>query len=335
MRTTTWMTFAPFEHGTLKGIPYVKVARVLCQAIFEVLTFITKHQSAQSVEQRAAATLEILKVVARIARYFNSLIRIALRGALKLQQNHYILGALPSFLDRLHALTNVNSSTHRPAAAASVSVALTLSEGVNPATTSASYGYRSLAPESGGISPLAKAQKKYKPPSDLCIKCKLTIAEACVRLGTYQRWHSHCLRCQSCNKTAGLSSTGPSKTSTALHTQLNASSFVYEPMSIENVPLLGPVPSVVYCMEHAWPTSRSGFLPVSRLEQYTYLLVVSLRRLYARLKDPTLTSQTFGTPFVPFSASPFDVPVTESPWKGNGRKKESVDVRNGDIVQVE
>ena len=326
------MTSPPSEYDSSEGIPYVKVTRVLCQGIFEVFTFVSKHQSAQSMEQRATATLEILKVVARIARCFNSLIRISLRGALKLQQEHHISGALPSFLDRLHALTNANSSTHMPAAAASASAALALSEGVNPATTSSSYGYRSLTPESAGISPLAKAQKKYKPPSDLCIKCKLTITEACVRLGTYQRWHSHCLRCQSCNKSAALSSVGPNTTPTALHTQIDTSNLVYEPMSIENVPLLGPVPSVVYCMEHAWPTSRSGFLPVSRLEQYAYLLMVSLRRLYARLKDPTPTSQTFGTPFVTFNASLSDDPFAASPWNGNGRKRESVDARNGDLV---
>ena len=30
----------------------------------------------------------------------------------------------------------------------------------------------------------------------------LTIEEDCVRLGTYQRWHSHCLLCKSCGKDA-------------------------------------------------------------------------------------------------------------------------------------
>ena len=295
------MVFAPSEYDPLEGTPYVKVARVLCHGIFEVFTFVVKHQRAQSMEQRAAATLELLKAVAGIARCFNSLIRIALRSALKLQHEHCIPGALPSFLDKLYALTAVDSesSGHRATAAVSVTnaatkVALTLSEEVNPATSSVSYGYRSLTPENAGTSPLAKAQKKYKPPSDLCVECKLTIAEACVRLGTYQRWHLHCLRCQSCNQAACLPSMGHSTTPTAFHTQVDASNILYEPMSIKNVPLLGPVPSVVYCSDHAWPTSLSGFLPVSRLEQYAYLLTVSLRRLYAHLKDPTLASQTFG-----------------------------------------
>ena len=153
----------------------------------------------------------------------------------------------------------------------------TLSEGVNPmanpGTRSISYGYQSLTPENTGVSPLSKTQKKYKPPSDLCVKCKLTINDACIHLGTYQCWHPHCLRCQSCNKAAGV---GSGTTQTSSHMQVYASNFLYKPMSIENVPLLGLVPSMVYCTDHAWPTSRSGFLPVSQLEQYAYLLMVTL-----------------------------------------------------------
>lgn len=254
-------------------------------------------------EQRAAATLELFKEVAGIARCFNSLIRIALRGALKLQHDYCIPEALPLFLDKLHAsaLTNLDSSGQRPAATAAgatdaaTKITLALSEGVNPATSSVPYGYWSLTPDNVGISPLRKAQKKYKPPSDLCVKCNLTIADACVRLGTYQRWHMHCLRCQSCNKAAGPLFLGSSSTPTVLHTHFDASNFLYEPMSIKNVPLFGPVPEVVYCTDDAWPTSCSGFQPVSRLEQYAYLLTVSLRHLYAHTMDPALTSQTFGT----------------------------------------
>jgi hypothetical protein len=115
-------------------------------------------------------------------------------------------------------------------------------------------------------------------------------------------------------------------------TTLTADNFLYEPMSIENVPLLGPVPRVVYCMEHAWPTSRSGFLLVTRLEQYAYLLVVSLRRLYTRLKDLTLASQTFGTPFVPLYRGASDAPVAASPWNAaSGRKRESIGTNSGDL----
>ena len=253
-------------------------------------------------EQRAAANLEICKEITGFSCNLNSLISVALRAALKLQHEYCILGGLASFLDKLHAVTNADPSGHRPMAAISVvdmvnNVKLTLSEDANPATSSVSYGYgyRSLTPENVGISPVAKVQKKYKPPTNLCVKCKLTIAEACVRLGAHQRWHLHCLRCQSCNKAAVLPFMGPRTTAADFHTHFDASNFLYEPMSIKNVPLFGPVPSVVYCTDHAWPTSRSGFLPVSLLEQYAYLLTASLRQLYVRLKDPILASQTLGT----------------------------------------
>jgi len=316
------MMFAQSEYVPLEGIPYTEVACALCHEIFEVFTFVARHQRGQSMEQKAAATLEP-KDVAGIARCLNSLVGIALRSVLKLQHEHCIPEGLASFLDKLQLVTTVDSSGHRPTAAISVTdavteVELTPSLGVNPATGSVSYGYRSLTPENAGISPLAKAQKKYKPPTDLCVQCKMTIAEACVRLGTYQRWHLHCLRCQSCNKAAGLPLMGPRITPIDFYTQVDVSNFLYEPMSIKNVPLLGPVPSVVYCTDHAWPTSRSGFLPVSLLEQYAYLLTVSLRHLYARFKDPILASQPFA-----------------NPWDKNERKSERGAARNSELVQVE
>src|ERR1700722_20013419 len=44
------------------------------------------------------------------------------------------------------------------------------------------------------------------PPSDLCVKCGLTVEEDCVRLGTYQRWHSYCVQCGKCGKLAAVQS---------------------------------------------------------------------------------------------------------------------------------
>ena len=81
------------------------------------------------------------------------------------------------------------------------------------------YGYWSLTPENTGVSPLSKMQKKYKLPSDLCVKCKLTIEDTCVHLGMYQRWHPHCLQCQLCNKAASV---GSGSTQTSSHAQVDA-----------------------------------------------------------------------------------------------------------------
>ena len=162
--------------------------------------------------------------------------------------------------NKIHALTNVDSSGHLPAAAASVSetdvatkVALsTLSEGVNTATSSTSCSYWSLIPENGGVYPLAQSQK-YTPPSDLCVNCKLTIDDACVVLAhTDASTHIVCY----VSRATRLAGVGCGITPTSSNTKVDTSNFLYEHMSIENVLLLGPMPSVVYCMYYTRPTSR-------------------------------------------------------------------------------
>ena len=120
VRAAPWImsALAPSEYIRVEGtVLYIKVAHVLCHGIFEVSTFISKHRSTGSTQKRVLAALEIFKEVAQIAHYFNRLIWIALKEALKLEQEYHILGALPSFLSKLHALTNVDSSGHKPAVA--------------------------------------------------------------------------------------------------------------------------------------------------------------------------------------------------------------------------
>lgn len=103
---------------------------------------------------------------------------------------------------------------------------------LNQGTQGVTYGFRSLAPEYAGESPFnppssgilgpsgsgegpgiigdgteaegssSRQISSSHPPSDLCIKCNLTVEEDCVRLGTYQRWHSQCVQCQVCGKVA-------------------------------------------------------------------------------------------------------------------------------------
>ena len=50
--------------------------------------------------------------------------------------------------------------------------------------------------------PSSSGSSSSSPPSDLCVRCGLTVEEDCVRLGTYQRWHSQCVQCAHCGKTA-------------------------------------------------------------------------------------------------------------------------------------
>ena len=56
----------------------------------------------------------------------------------------------------------------------------------------------------GPSSSSGSSSSSSSPPSDLCVRCNLTVEEDCVRLGTYQRWHSHCVQCAHCGKIAAV-----------------------------------------------------------------------------------------------------------------------------------
>ena len=122
-----------------------------------------------------------------------------------------------------------------------------------------------------------------------------------MRLGTYQRWHSHCIQCKTCGKVAAVPAVkewtspknqddkdkndkdGP-KLSTARRPPANVALFVYETESLKDTASFGEVPTVVFCTDQGHQVCRSGFQSVSRLEQYAFLLNVALRRLYLLLK---------------------------------------------------
>jgi hypothetical protein len=145
--------------------------------------------------------------------------------------------AVTSFLDKLHLLAShgadpVARRVIKSANSSSSSTTVTPtptpynpSTTKNPGTQGVTYGFLSLAPEYAGESPFlndtaiavgqgssAEPSSNYArpssypdgacPPSDLCVRCGLTVEEDCVRLGTYQRWHSHCVQCAHCGKTA-------------------------------------------------------------------------------------------------------------------------------------
>jgi hypothetical protein len=77
----------------------------------------------------------------------------------------------------------------------------------------------------------------------------------------------------------------------------NADFFAYELDSIVQTQSFGPVPTVIFCRDHAHQGCCAEFQPVSRLEQYAFLLNVALRRLYHLLKNrkviPLTTSMCF------------------------------------------
>ncbi|KAJ7583291.1 LIM domain-containing protein [Mycena floridula] len=292
-----------FYRLQMKGMSHVREARMLCRKTVELFTLLSHTQETGS--RRMGMTQELLALVTGLAHYLKILIRIALTGALKLEREQSDQEAMASFLDKLHllAVQGGNPSARRQIKGQNGEM-LAPSQSGNFGTQGVTYGFRSLAPENAGESPfnaVAGPSTKIsssKPPSDLCVKCNLTVEEDCVRLGTYQRWHSHCIQCAQCGKVAAVpvpkeaptprsvedGSAPAPKLSTARRPPANVGLFVYDPETMHETASFGDVPTVILCTDHAHGACRSGFQAVQRLEQYAFLLNVALRRLYLLLK---------------------------------------------------
>ena len=285
---------------------------MLCRKTVDLFTLLSHTQETGA--RRMGMTQELLALVTGLAHYLKILIRIALTGALKLERDYDAHEPMTSFLDKLHmlAIQGANPSAKRMIKGSNGET-LASARSSNISTEGVTYGFRSLAPEYAGESPFMAAPRDpslatvptVNPPSDLCVKCNQTVEEDCVRLGTYQRWHSNCIQCVTCGKVAAVSlpkdTTSPrpedkdkerdkdkegssSKPSTQRRPPANVGFFVYETDSMKDTAAFGPVPNVVCCMDHAHNGCRGGFQSVSRLEQYAFLLNVALRRLYTLLK---------------------------------------------------
>ncbi|KAG2011466.1 rho GTPase activator [Coprinopsis cinerea AmutBmut pab1-1] len=318
----------------VKGMSHVREARMLCRKTVELFTLLSHTQETGA--RRMGMTQELLALVTGLAHYLKILIRIALTGALKLERDYSAREAMSSFLDKLHllAVQGANPAARRMIRGPNGEVMQPNPNHGNYGTQCVTYGFRSLAPENAGDSPFSlvaasssssggsgPSTRATNPPSDLCVKCNQTVEEDCVRLGTYQRWHSNCVQCAQCGKVAAVpvpkeiqapnpsssksgdekegagsnslqpqqqqqpsSSSSSSKPSTQRRPPANVHQFVYDPASMKETPSFGEVPTVILCTEHAHPGCKSGFQAVQRLEQYAFLLNVALRRLYLLLK---------------------------------------------------
>ncbi|KAL6304596.1 hypothetical protein BKA93DRAFT_269479 [Sparassis latifolia] len=297
-----------FARLKLKGMSHVREARMLCRKTVDLFTLLSHTQETGT--RRMGMTQELLALVTGLAHYLKILIRIALTGALKLEREQDVREAITSFLDKLHmlAIQAGNPSAKRMMKRANGEFMGPSESGGNAGTQGVTYGFKSLAPENAGESPFANGPRDpalakvsvVNPPSDLCVKCNLTVEEDCVRLGTYQRWHSHCVQCGTCGKAAAApvpkeppppkspddkdKEKDTPKLSTARRPPANVSMFVYEVDTMKDTTSFGTVPTVIFCTDHGHGGCRSGFQTVSRLEQYAFLLNVALRRLYALLK---------------------------------------------------
>ena len=265
------------------GMSHVREARMLCRKTVELFTLLSHTQ--ETGERRMGMTQELLSLVTGLAHYLKILIRIALTGGLKLEREQSIREAMASFLDKLHLLAVQGGN---PAAKRMIKGSngetLTINPAANFGTQGVTYGFRSLAPENAGESPFANVQRdgsnkvSSNPPSDLCVRCNLTVEEDCVRLGTYQRWHSHCLQCAQCGKVAAVpvvkekpsksgdekdvTSQEPPKLSTARRPPAKVDGFVFDLESRKDTMSFGELPTLILCVEHARPGCRGGFQAV-------------------------------------------------------------------------
>lgn len=298
---------------------------MLSRKTIELFVILSRTQGKDA--RRIGMTQELLALVTGLAHYFKILIRIALTGALKLEREQSATDVMYSFLGKFHLVVvqGANPLAKRLTAG---------SHGGQPntqlhahlGTQRVIYGYRSLAPENAGDSPFSqltedgsnRTKSPSSTPSDLCVKCGVAIEGDCVRLGTYQRWHSHCIQCDQCGKVAtvplpvvqslghsgsgsgngsafengdardtaeGGSGSHKPKLTHERRPPANVGIFVYDAGSMKETASHGDVPTIVLCTEHAHPGCRSGFQAVQRLEQYAFLLNVALRRLHLILKQ--------------------------------------------------
>ncbi|OUM60823.1 hypothetical protein PIROE2DRAFT_69689 [Piromyces sp. E2] len=94
---------------------------------------------------------------------------------------------------------------------------------------------------------------EYSIQSEYCPLCHKSVEEECIKLND-SRWHSHCFYCQTCKKN------------------------LYE--TFEEEARMDPTNKKIYCKNCCTPECISGFVHVTQLEQYTFLLKFALKRLY-------------------------------------------------------
>lgn len=285
---------------------HVREARMLCRKTVDLFTLLSRTQDSTS-QRKVGMTQELLSLVTGLAHYLKILIRIALTGALKLERDYGNSAAMEGFLDKLHRLGQEGGS---PTVKRLTPEKLSPNgpPKVNDGTQGVIFGYKSLAPENAGDSPFGREHMvaQMKTPSDLCMSCKVTVEEDCVRLGTYMRWHSSCVKCKTCDRAAappqvkepkpaiqsnedGDKKEGKTASSLTRRSPANVGEFVFEaegwsgdgppPLTVGDASL-----NAIFCTQHGHQGCKSGFLAVSRLEQYAFLLNVALRRLYLLLK---------------------------------------------------
>ncbi|KAG9041063.1 hypothetical protein FS837_012775 [Tulasnella sp. UAMH 9824] len=291
---------ARFVKAGAKGMSHFREARMLCCNTVDLFTHSSSSPNPSQVQsQRMSTTQDLPALVTGLAHYLKILIKIALAGALKLEREYSSGDELLRFMNRLQYFQRdgANSNAKRQQHATIPE----LSEQTNVDYSDPKAIAQAIQE---GASPI------LTPPSDLCVACKLTVEEDCVRLGTCQRWHLHCVECVTCGNVAavappkgedetavtaeananGSSSENkrPSKVTSARRPPATVDDFRYEQLAVEPSTLSNKIPQpevVIYCATHATSNCRSRFSAVSCLEQYAFLLKVALRKLFLILHN--------------------------------------------------
>ncbi|KAL0067181.1 Rho-type GTPase activating protein Rga1 [Marasmius tenuissimus] len=243
-----------FSRLNMKGMSHVREARMLCRKTVELFTLLSHTQETgarrmgmtQELLALVTGLAHYLKILIRIALTGALKLERENEAVLATGQVVVVRDAMASFLDKLHLLAVQQGNPGARRVIKGKGSAGTSGEEydgrpeINLGTQGVTYGFRSLAPEYAGDSPFnppsstigtigegpgstgdgnelegVRQLSSSHPPSDLCIKCNLTVEEDCVRLGTYQRWHSQCVQCQVCGKVAAATPPKEKESSTA------------------------------------------------------------------------------------------------------------------------
>jgi hypothetical protein len=242
---------------------------MLCKKIVSFFSLLSQSQETGS--HKLGITQELLSLITGLAHYLKILIRIALTAALKLEREYGNATALSQFLGRLERLARDpdaikpgwtgESSAHPPRSE---------SKRTKP------FGYKSLQ------KPLNTPIGHRGATTDLCEACRATIEEECARFGASRRWHLTCLACSTCRRPVlGKERDG------------DAAGLPMRDFRLD-CPPSGPDRIVCAGCASASGLAGESLEPVTRLEQYAFLLCVALNKLYDLLKSRGAVSYTKG-----------------------------------------
>ncbi|WFC97008.1 Rho-type GTPase activating protein Rga1 [Malassezia brasiliensis] len=263
-----------FARVGAQSIRYVREARMLCKKIVNFFSLFSHTQATGA--RRMGITQELLSLVTGVAHYLKILIRISLTGALRLDQAFGDTEALESFLATLDELVRQQSDAS-----------------IDEVDTDTVHGYTSLPRMRSRHGAGSARDYAEGAASDLCAQCAKTVEEECVRVRVAHRWHWGCVRCSQCARGVQRS-VGAARADDAGGGAAGGGALPAAGGGAAGAPGASPLPVPLRAMRYRGgpggaagrvvcaacaPDATGTFAPVSRLEQYAFLLCVALNRL--------------------------------------------------------